>query len=78
MPRDTPSPDAPETATLRIVLAGAMLSMLLAALDSSIVNTALPRMAADLGGLTHLSWVVSAYLLTSTAMTPLGSSAASW
>jgi EmrB/QacA subfamily drug resistance transporter len=45
--------------------------MFLAALDSSIVNTALPRMAADLGGLSHLSWVVTAFMLSSTSTTPL-------
>ncbi len=45
--------------------------MLLAALDSSIVNTALPRMVADLGGLTHISWVVTAFMLSSTITTPL-------
>ena len=44
--------------------------MFLAALDQSIVGTALPRIS-DLGGLEHLSWVVTAYLLTSTASTPL-------
>lgn len=48
-----------------------MLAMLLAALDSSIVNTALPRMAADLGGLTHLSWVVTGFMLCSTITAPL-------
>ncbi|MBX9596639.1 MAG: MFS transporter, partial [Roseomonas sp.] len=45
--------------------------MLLAALDQNIVNTALPRMAADLGGMAHLSWVVTAFMLTSTTTTPL-------
>ncbi len=45
--------------------------MLLAALDQSIVGTALPRIVSDLGGLNHLAWVVTAYLLTSTASTPL-------
>jgi EmrB/QacA subfamily drug resistance transporter len=45
--------------------------MLLAALDSSIVNTALPRMVTDLGGLTHLSWVVTAFMLSSTITTPI-------
>jgi MFS family permease len=53
------------------VLTGALLAMMLAALDSSIVNTALPRMVADLGGLTHLSWVVTAFMLSSTITTPL-------
>ena len=48
-----------------------MAGMLLAALDQSIVNVALPQIVSDLGGLNHLSWVITAYLLTSTAVTPL-------
>ena len=54
-----------------VVLIGLMAGMLLAALDQSIVGTALPRIVSDLGGLDKLSWVVTAYLLTSTAATPL-------
>ncbi len=54
-----------------VVLFGVMAGMLLAALDQSIVGTALPRIVSDLGGLDKLSWVVTAYLLTSTAVTPL-------
>ncbi|HLH46104.1 MAG TPA: MDR family MFS transporter [Acidimicrobiales bacterium] len=54
-----------------VVLTGVMAGMLLAALDQSIVGTALPRIVSDLGGLNRLSWVVTAYLLTSTATTPL-------
>jgi EmrB/QacA subfamily drug resistance transporter len=53
------------------VLTGVMAGMLLAALDQSIVGTALPRIVSELGGLDKLSWVVTAYLLTSTAVTPL-------
>jgi EmrB/QacA subfamily drug resistance transporter len=56
---------------LRIVFGGLMLGMLLAALDQTIVATALPTIVGDLGGLNHLPWVVTAYLLTSTAVTPL-------
>lgn len=56
---------------LRLVLAGLMLALTLAALDQNIVGTALPRIVSDLGGLAHLSWVVTAFLLTSTATTPL-------
>jgi EmrB/QacA subfamily drug resistance transporter len=48
-----------------------MLVMLLASLDSTIVSTALPTIAGDLGGIAKLSWVVTAYLLTSTISTPL-------
>src|SRR5215472_7116687 len=48
-----------------------MLSILLAALDQTIVSTALPTIVGDLGGLSHLSWVVTAYILASTASTPL-------
>ena len=48
-----------------------MLVMLLASLDQTIVSTALPTIVGDLGGLEHLSWVVTAYLLAVTAVTPL-------
>lgn len=56
---------------IRIVFAGLMLALALAALDQNIVGTALPRIVSDLGGLSHLSWVVTAFLLTSTTTTPL-------
>ncbi|GAA1950157.1 MDR family MFS transporter [Nocardioides panacihumi] len=46
--------------------------MLLAALDSTIVSTALPTIVGDLGGASHLSWVVTAYMLTETVATALG------
>ncbi|MEV7991040.1 MFS transporter [Streptomyces sp. NPDC086077] len=48
-----------------------LLGMLLASLDQTIVATALPTIVSELGGLKHLSWVVTAYLLASTAATPL-------
>ncbi len=54
-----------------IVFSGLLLGMLLAALDQTIVATALPTIVGDLGGLSHLAWVVTAYLLTATASTPL-------
>jgi EmrB/QacA subfamily drug resistance transporter len=56
---------------LRLVFAGLLLVMLLAALDQTIVATALPTIVGDLGGLSHISWVVTAYLLAQTAVTPL-------
>jgi EmrB/QacA subfamily drug resistance transporter len=56
---------------VRTVFAGLMLALALAALDQNIVGTALPRIVSDLGGLSHLSWVVTAFLLTSTTTTPL-------
>jgi EmrB/QacA subfamily drug resistance transporter len=56
---------------IRFVFAGLMLGMLLAALDQTIVSTALPTIVGDLGGLNHLSWVVTSYLLASTVSTPL-------
>ncbi len=71
---DAAQPDpVPEAAAprLRIVLAGALLAMMLAALDQNFVNTALPRMVSELGGMTHLSSVVTAFMLTSTTTTPL-------
>lgn len=54
-----------------VIITGLMLGMFLAALDQTIVATALPRISADLNGAGHLSWVVSSYLLTSTAATPI-------
>jgi EmrB/QacA subfamily drug resistance transporter len=54
-----------------VVMGGLMAGMFLAALDQSIVGTALPRITSELGGLSKLSWVVTAYLLTQTASTPL-------
>lgn len=54
-----------------VIFGGLMLAMLLAALDSTIVATALPTIVGDLGGLEHLSWVVTAYLLAQTVVTPL-------
>jgi EmrB/QacA subfamily drug resistance transporter len=56
---------------VRLVFLGLMLGMLLAALDQTIVSTALPTIVGDLGGLNHLSWVVTSYLLASTVSTPL-------
>ena len=54
-----------------IVLSGLMTGMLLAALDQTIVSTALKNIVEDFNGLNHYTWVVTAYLLTSTASTPL-------
>ena len=54
-----------------IVFSGLLLVMLIAALDSTIVSTALPTIVGDLGGLNHISWVVTAYLLAQTAVTPV-------
>jgi EmrB/QacA subfamily drug resistance transporter len=54
-----------------IVLPGLLLAMIVAMLDQLIVSTALPRIVGDLGGITHLSWVVTGYILASTITTPL-------
>src|ERR1700722_15269032 len=56
---------------LLIIFVALMLAILLAALDQTIVATALPTIVGDLGGLSHLSWVVTAYLLATTASTPV-------
>ncbi len=55
----------------RLVIVSIGLLLLLAALDQTIVSTALPTIVADLGGLEHLSWVVTAYILASTVVAPL-------
>ena len=54
-----------------LVFVGLILTMVMAALDQSIVSTALPTVVSDLGGLAHMSWVVTAFMLTSTIATPL-------
>src|SRR5690554_2881293 len=67
-----PEPGAAlEHRQVMVVLGGLMIAMLLAALDQTIVATALPTIVGELGGLEHISWVVTAYLLCSTASTPL-------
>jgi EmrB/QacA subfamily drug resistance transporter len=53
------------------VLSGILLCIFLAAIDQTVVIPAVPAMAADLHGFDHLAWIISAYLLTSTAMTPI-------
>ncbi|MGH7241093.1 MAG: MFS transporter, partial [Candidatus Saccharimonadales bacterium] len=54
-----------------VIIGALILAMLLAALDQTIVSTALPRIASDLHGLSKYSWVATAYLLTSAVSTPL-------
>jgi EmrB/QacA subfamily drug resistance transporter len=61
----------PTGRALWTIFAALMLGMFLAALDQTIVSTALPTIVGDLGGLNHLSWVVTSYLLASTVSTPL-------
>ncbi len=56
---------------LRLIFSGLMLVMLLAALDQTIVATALPTIVGDLGGLNHIAWVTSAFLLAQTVVTPI-------
>lgn len=74
MTQTTHTPDAQGYLSHRqilIVMSGLMAGMFLGALDQSIVGTALPSITSELGGLDKLSWVVTAYLLTQTASTPL-------
>ncbi|MGN6268991.1 MAG: DHA2 family efflux MFS transporter permease subunit [Sphingomonas sp.] len=56
---------------VRVIFAALMLVMLLASLDQTIVSTALPTIVGELGGLEHLSWIVTAYMLATTIVTPL-------
>jgi EmrB/QacA subfamily drug resistance transporter len=67
---DHASPAAPQGSIFVVILSVALL-LLLAALDQTVVSTALPTIVADLGGLDHLSWVFTAYILTSTVVAPL-------
>ena len=68
---DRAGPIALEHRQVLIAFSGLMLVMLLAALDSTIVSTALPTIVSDLGGLEHLAWVVTGYLLAQTVVTPV-------
>ncbi len=69
----TPSPHPPalDKAAVRQIILGILLAMMLSALDQTIVATALPTIGSDLHDLEHLQWVVTAYLLAATAVTPL-------
>ncbi|MEN5083347.1 MDR family MFS transporter [Bosea sp. TWI1241] len=66
-----PTQAALSHADIRKIMLGIMLAMFLAALDQTIVATAMPTIGRELGDVTHLPWVVTSYLLASTAVTPL-------
>ncbi|QEU94639.1 MDR family MFS transporter [Streptomyces kanamyceticus] len=72
-PEPVPGPPADGHAHggVLVSIGALLLGMLLAALDQTIVSTALPTIVSDLGGMDHLSWVVTAYMLAATAATPL-------
>jgi MFS family permease len=61
----------PRQRSVRVVMIGLMIAMLLAMLDNMIVGTAMPTIVGELGGLNHLSWVVTAYTLATAASTPI-------
>ncbi|MFI7435552.1 DHA2 family efflux MFS transporter permease subunit [Micromonospora haikouensis] len=65
------APPALSARQVRLVVLGVLLGVLLSALDQTIVSTALPRVVADVGGIDDLPWVVTVYLLTSMATTPV-------
>ena len=65
------APAAQSRERIQLVFGALLLVLLLASLDQTIVSTALPTIVGDLGGLNHLSWVVTSYLLASTVSTPL-------
>ncbi|HEX4724727.1 MAG TPA: MDR family MFS transporter [Pseudonocardiaceae bacterium] len=71
MTTETRTPQAHTKRTIYVAMAGLMLGMLLAMLDNLIVSTALPTIVGDLGGLAHLSWVVTGYALATAASTPV-------
>ncbi|RCG23514.1 MFS transporter [Streptomyces diacarni] len=66
-----PGSAGPRPRSVRVVLFSLMIAVLLAMLDNMIVGTAMPTIVGELGGLEHLSWVVTAYTLTTAASTPL-------
>lgn len=67
-----PSPVKPlETREIQSIIVGLMVAMLLAALDQTIVATAMPTMGREMGDVEHLPWIVTGYLVAATAVTPL-------
>jgi EmrB/QacA subfamily drug resistance transporter len=68
---DSPNAQPAAAASLRLVIGSVAVLLLLAALDQTVVSTALPTIVADLGGLEQLSWVVTSYILASTVVAPL-------
>src|SRR5215475_5431542 len=76
-----PIPEQPEKAkpeqaekqpkSVRVVMLALMIAMMLAMLDNMIVGTAMPTIVGELGGLEHLSWVVTGYTLATAAATPI-------
>ncbi|MFW2545051.1 MDR family MFS transporter [Primorskyibacter sp. 2E107] len=68
---DTAYSEQPDPAVIRVVLAAIAATLLFASLGQTIVSTALPTMVADLGGMDHLTWVITAYLLASTIAAPV-------
>lgn len=68
---DATQDENPPPQSIKLIIASIGLLLLLASLDQTIVSTALPTIVADLGGLDHLSWVVTAYILASTVVAPL-------
>src|SRR6202035_5449686 len=70
-PGASPEPSTKMRREVLVVLPGLLLAIMLAMLDQLIVGTALPRIVGSLGGVAHLSWVVTAYVLASTITTPL-------
>jgi len=62
--------EQPQQERVRLIFGALLLVLLLASLDQTIVSTALPTIVGDLGGLEHISWVTTAYLLASTASAP--------
>jgi len=67
----TPTSEMIDPAARRDIIIGVLLAMFLAALDQTIVAPALPTIGSSLGNREYLSWIVTAYLLTATAVTPL-------
>ncbi|MFI1400620.1 MDR family MFS transporter [Streptomyces sp. NPDC020681] len=63
--------EQPQARSVRVVILALMIAMLLAMLDNMIVGTAMPTIVGELGGLEHLSWVVTAYTLATAASTPI-------
>ncbi|MEV6687495.1 MDR family MFS transporter [Streptomyces sp. NPDC051130] len=71
MTKNTENSGEVKPRSVRVVLMALMIAMLLAMLDNMIIGTAMPTIVGELGGLEHLSWVVTAYTLATAASTPI-------
>src|SRR6218665_276758 len=70
-PQAQPAAEEPQVQSVGLIIGAVAVTLLLASIGQTIVSTALPTIVGELGGLDHLTWVVIAYLLSSTVVAPI-------